>query len=103
LTQGWLTAKNLIKLRFPDMVKARATGLYEQLLNGSNSMRYDLQVSEDGTKATLTTSYFCQATVGAGAKPLDTFAPFTVQTRLTFDLSAEVPTVIDARFAQTID
>ena len=78
------------------------SGLYEQLLNGSNDVRYDLQVSEDGTKATLTTSYLCKATMGAGAKPLDTFAPFTVQTRLTFDLSAEVPTIVDARFAQTL-
>lgn len=42
------------------------------------------------------------AGTGAGAKPLDTFAPFTVQTRLTFDLSAEVPTITDARFAQTL-
>ena len=78
-------------------------GLYEQLLNGSNDIRYDLQVSEDGTKATLVTSYLCKATMGAGANPLDTFAPFTVQTRLTFDLSAEVPTIVDARFAQRLE
>jgi hypothetical protein len=77
-------------------------GLYEQLLNGSNDIRYDLQVTEDGTKAILTTSYLCKATMGTGATPLDTFAPFTVQTRLTFDLTPEVPTILDARFAQTL-
>jgi hypothetical protein len=40
--------------------------------------------------------------MGTGATPLDTFAPFTVQTRLTFDLTPEVPTILDARYAQTL-
>ena len=80
-----------------------ANGLYQVMFNGSNTCTYDLQVSEDGSKATITSTYANTMTVGTGENPLDEFGTFTVQTRLVIDLSAEVPTIIDASFAQSID
>ena len=79
------------------------SGLYQLMLNGSNTCHYDLQVSKDGTKATITTTYPSTVTMGAGENSADVFATFTVRTRLVVDLVAEVPTVIDASFAQTLD
>ena len=79
------------------------SGLYQLMLNGSNTCHYDLQVSKDGTKATITTTYPSTVTMGAGENSADVFATFTVRTRLVVDLVSEVPTVIDASFAQTLD
>jgi len=73
-------------------------------LTGENAIA-NLQHGSEGTGGIrqATTTYANTLTVGKGETPMDAFGTFTVQTKLVLDLSAEVPTVVDARFAQTLD
>ena len=80
-----------------------AGGLYDQMLSGKNDAIYSLEVSKDGKTATITTTYPSTLAMGAGPDSTKQFGAFTVQTRLTLDLSADEPTITDARFSQTIE
>ncbi len=93
------------KLRGADKLVNRNmnTGFYSQMIGGSNDGIYDVQVSEDGKTATVTTTYPNTMAMGAGADDAKPFGNFTVQTRMTVDLEAEVPTIIKAEVSQTFD
>ena len=78
------------------------SGLYLQTLNGKTSPTYDLQVSEDGTTATIITTYACEISTGDGSSEKPGFDRMTVQTKLTIDIASEEPKVIDAAIAQKL-
>lgn len=79
------------------------TGFYTQMIGGSNDGIYDVQVSEDGKTATITTTYPNTMAMGAGVDDAKHFGNFTVQTRLTVDLEADVPSIINADISQSFD
>ena len=78
------------------------SGLYLQTLNGKTIPTYDLQVSEDGTTATIITTYDCEISTGDGSSEKPGFDRMTVQTKLTIDIASEEPKVIDAAIAQKL-
>ena len=80
-----------------------AGGLYDQMLMGASNPVYSVEVSKDGKTATITTSNPSTLAMGAGPDSTKSFGNFNAQFRLTLDLYADEPKVIDASFAQTLD